>query len=65
VIEEEDLVGYSRLDFDFHGFIYNSCNNKVLQEMLENIKNKSRPIAMLITPIRRGCTMIMLRSMRP
>jgi len=51
VIEKEDLVGYSRLDFDFHGFIYNSCNNKVLQEMLENIKNKSRPIAMLITPI--------------
>lgn len=51
VIAEEDLVGYSRLDFDFHGFISNSCNNKVLQELLENIKNKSRPIAMLITPI--------------
>jgi len=51
VIEEKDLIGYSRLDFDFHGFIYNSCNNRVLQEMLENIKNKSRPIAMLITPI--------------
>ncbi len=51
VIEEKDLIGYSRLDFDFHGFIYTSCNNKVLQEMLENIKNKSRPIAMLITPI--------------
>lgn len=51
VIEAKDLIGYSRLDFDFHGLIYNSCNNKVLQEMLENIKNKSRPIAMLITPI--------------
>jgi DNA-binding GntR family transcriptional regulator len=51
VIEDKDLIGYSRLDFDFHGLIYNSCNNRVLQEMLENIKNKSRPIAMLITPI--------------
>jgi DNA-binding GntR family transcriptional regulator len=51
VIEDKDLIGYSRLDFDFHGFIYNSCNNRVLQEMFENIKNKSRPIAMLITPI--------------
>lgn len=51
VIEEKDLIGYSRIDFEFHSFIYNSCNNKVLQEMLGNIKNKSRPIAMLITPI--------------
>jgi DNA-binding GntR family transcriptional regulator len=51
VIEEKDLIGYSRLDFDFHGFISSSCSNKVLQEMLQNIKNKSRPITMLITPI--------------
>ena len=51
VIDEKNLIGYSRLDFDFHGFISNFCSNRVLQEMLQNIKNKSRPIAMLITPI--------------
>jgi DNA-binding GntR family transcriptional regulator len=51
VIDEKNLIGYSRLDFDFHGLISNLCSNRVLQEMLQNIKNKSRPIAMLITPI--------------
>ncbi len=51
VIDEKNLIGYSRLDFDFHGFISSLCSNRVLQEMLQNIKNKSRPIAMLITPI--------------
>jgi DNA-binding GntR family transcriptional regulator len=51
VIDRNNLVGYSQLDFEFHGYIYTHCNNKTLQEMLENIKNKSRPIAMLITPI--------------
>ena len=50
-INEKNLIEYSQLDFDFHGLIYAFCNNKVLQEMLENIKNKSRTIAMLITPI--------------
>jgi len=51
VVEEKDLVAYSRLDFDFHAYLYGSCGNKVLQEVLEHMRNKSRPIHMIITPI--------------
>lgn len=51
VIEKEDLVGYSRLDYDFHAMVYEASGNRTLQEMLETIKNKMRPIAMHISPI--------------
>jgi DNA-binding GntR family transcriptional regulator len=51
VIRRNDLIAYSQLDFDFHGFIYGKCGNRILQEMLENVKNKARPIPTLITPI--------------
>jgi DNA-binding GntR family transcriptional regulator len=51
VIEKEDLVGYSRLDYDFHAMVYEASGNKTLQEMLEAIKNKMRPMAMHINPI--------------
>lgn len=51
VIEKEDLVGYSRLDYDFHAMVYEASGNHTLQEMLEAIKNKMRPIAMHISPI--------------
>jgi DNA-binding GntR family transcriptional regulator len=51
IIEKEDLVGYSRLDYDFHAMVYEASGNRTLQEMLETIKNKMRPIAMHINPI--------------
>ncbi len=51
VVQKEDLVSYSRLDYDFHAMVYEASGNKTLQEMLETIKNKMRPIAMHITPI--------------
>jgi len=50
-VEKEDLVAYSKLDFEFHAIIYELSGNQTLQEMLEAIKNKMRPIAMLINPI--------------
>ncbi len=51
LIAEENLVGYSRSDFEFHAFVYAACGNTVLKEMLESLKNKARPLAMRITPI--------------
>lgn len=48
VVRRKDLVGYSRLDFDFHAMVYEACGNSILQEMLEMIKGKMRPIAMHI-----------------
>lgn len=51
VIQKEDLVGYSKLDFEFHSIIYEACGNQVLQEMLEAVKNKMRPLSMHITPL--------------
>lgn len=51
VVQKKDLVGYSRLDFDFHAMVYGACGNAILQEMLETIKSKMRPIAMHIDPL--------------
>ncbi len=51
IVAREDLVAYSREDFEFHALTYAACGNTVLREMLEGIKNKARPIAMRITPI--------------
>jgi DNA-binding GntR family transcriptional regulator len=51
VVAEEDLVAYSKSDFDFHACIYAACGNTILREMLENIKEKARPFEMRITPI--------------
>jgi len=51
IVAEEDLVAYSKSDFDFHACIYAACGNAILREMLESIKEKVRPIAMQITPI--------------
>jgi DNA-binding GntR family transcriptional regulator len=50
-VAEEDLVAYSKSDFDFHAFIYAACGNAILREMLESIKEKVRPFKMRITPI--------------
>ena len=51
VIEKQDLIGYSRLDFEFHAAVYQSCGNPHLHEFLQAIKNKMRPILMHIEPI--------------
>jgi len=51
IVAEEDLVAYSKSDFDFHACIYSACGNTILREMLENIKEKARPFEMRITPI--------------
>lgn len=51
VVQEKDLVAYSKLDFDFHATIYELSNNKVLGEMLETIKSKMHSIAIHIKPI--------------
>ena len=51
IVAEEDLVAYSKSDFDFHGAIYAACGNAILREMLESIKEKVRPFELQITPI--------------
>lgn len=51
LVAEEDLVAYSKSDFEFHACIYAACGNAILREMLENIKEKARPFEMHITPI--------------
>ena len=48
VISKLDLVGYSRLDFEFHAVVYEASGNPYLQELLETLKNKMRPITMQI-----------------
>lgn len=51
VVEEEDPIGYSKLDFDFHALIYEASGNPFLQEILESIKNKMRPLVPLAKPL--------------
>jgi len=51
IVAEEDLVAYSKSDFEFHACIYAACGNAILREMLESIKQKARPIEIHITPI--------------
>jgi DNA-binding GntR family transcriptional regulator len=51
VIEKEDPLGYSRLDFEFHSIIYRASRNRVLQEMLNSVRTKMQPVSMQILPI--------------
>lgn len=51
VVMEGDLVGYSQLDFEFHAVVYEACGNPYLQELLETIKNKMRPLTTHLAPI--------------
>ncbi len=48
VVKQQNLKEYSKLDFQFHATVYESCGNTYLQEMLEAIKNKMRPIQISI-----------------
>lgn len=51
LVESCDLLGYSRLDFDFHSVLYESCGNGLLRELLDNIKYRSGPLVCDISPI--------------
>jgi DNA-binding GntR family transcriptional regulator len=50
-VAANDVVAYSSLDFEFHGIIYEYCNNPHLREALALIKNKMRPLNIHIEPI--------------
>lgn len=50
VIEQQDLVAYSKLDFEFHATVYDACGNEWLRELLETIKNKMRPLTLHMQP---------------
>lgn len=51
IVQSQDVVEYSKSDFEFHALIYDSCGNWLLKELLENIKHRSRPFVCDITPI--------------
>jgi DNA-binding GntR family transcriptional regulator len=51
IIKKKDLLKYSASDFDFHGLIYDACGNWLLKELLDNIKNRSRPLVIELDPI--------------
>lgn len=51
LIQKRDLIGYSKLSFDFHTRVHELCGNRTLQEMLESLKDKMRTIAVDIEPI--------------
>ncbi|MGO9622590.1 MAG: GntR family transcriptional regulator [Desulfobaccales bacterium] len=50
VIEKHDILGYSKLDFEFHATVYDACGNEWLKELLETIKNKMRPLTLHMQP---------------
>jgi len=51
MVNGDDLLGYSRLDYEFHALVYELCGNRTLQEILGAVKNKMRPIALQVSPI--------------
>ena len=46
IVENKDMLAYSRADTDFHTTIHVTTGNVFLCEMLENIFSKLRPVAM-------------------
>lgn len=53
MVINEDLVGYSKHDFEFHAAIHQLSGNKFLQEMLNAIRSKTRPASMNFIPLLR------------
>jgi len=51
MVEVGDLVGYSRLDYEFHALVYELSGNRTLLEVLGAVKNKMRPLALHVSPI--------------
>ena len=49
VIENRDILAYSKLDFEFHATVYDACGNEWLKE-LQTIKNKMRPLTLNMQP---------------
>jgi len=47
-VAERDLRAYTRLDYDFHAAVYGASGNPYLQETLQMIKNKMRPLGLRI-----------------
>ena len=45
IVENNDMLAYSRADTDFHTLIHSTTGNAFLCEMLENIFSKLRPVA--------------------
>jgi DNA-binding GntR family transcriptional regulator len=50
VVENGDLLAYSSLDYEFHAAVYGASGNPYLQESLELIKKKMRPLALHLQP---------------
>ena len=50
VIGKQDILAYSKLDFEFHAIVYDACGNEWLKELLETIKNKMRPLTLHMQP---------------
>jgi DNA-binding GntR family transcriptional regulator len=50
VIADQDVLAYSKLDFEFHATVYDACGNEWLKELLETIKNKMRPLTLHMQP---------------
>lgn len=46
-----DLRAYTRLDYEFHASVYGASGNPYLQETLQMIKNKMRPLGLSIHPL--------------
>ncbi len=51
IVRDQNVVAYSISDLEFHGLIYDFCDNWLLKELLENIKVRSRPFVCDIRPI--------------
>jgi len=49
--ERQDLIGYSRYDFEFHDVIYELSENKFLQELLGFVRARTRPTLMNFLPL--------------
>ncbi len=49
--EKQDLIGYSRYDFEFHDVIYELSQNRFLQEMLDFLRGRTRPTMMDFIPL--------------
>lgn len=47
MVEKEDLVGYSKLDFKFHAIMYKMSGNPFLVETLESLRTKMRPLVLV------------------
>lgn len=46
IVENKEMVEYSKIDFEYHALVYEACKNPFLKELLNAIKDKMRPINM-------------------